>query len=166
MRPLATAVTKKESLRASVWRSCKAQANIPQIAVHLPSQPAAKAARVTALYLGALGIALFLWPRKVFSLFFDARELSASWIRVFGALCSLLAWYYHGASLGRPDGFLRATVSGRLALALVLVWIVAFGGGAPGLLLLAGTNTFGAITMRRALKASSARPPVLLSAPS
>ena len=119
-----------------------------------PPRPAARVANLTGAYIGLAGIALLVRPRRSFSCFFDPRELSAPWIRVFGALCALFGWYYRGAATGKPDGFLRATVSGRLALSVVLSSIVLFDTGPRGLLVLAFVNALGALMMHRALRQS------------
>jgi len=110
--------------------------------------------RFTALYLFGVGAALLLAPRSTFSLLFNPDEISTAWIRVFGSLCALLAWYYAGVvryNTAENRGFLHATVSGRLFLAVVLTAIATVGGGGRGLLLLAATNAAGALAMRRAL---------------
>jgi len=114
---------------------------------------AAGTAKFTALYLGCMGLALLLCPRRSFSLLFDPASMSTAWIRVFGSLCALLAWYYYGAASPESCGFEQATVSGRLALSVVLTCIVIFDKGPRGLLLLAATNAAGALGMRRALLA-------------
>ena len=67
-----------------------ASANVPVAAQ--------RAAKITGLYIGVIGIALFVAPVTCFSILFDPTELEPIWIRVFGSLCALLGWYYRGAS--------------------------------------------------------------------
>eukprot|EP00933_Yihiella_yeosuensis_P029065 TRINITY_DN2278_c0_g3_i1.p1 TRINITY_DN2278_c0_g3~~TRINITY_DN2278_c0_g3_i1.p1 ORF type:complete len:253 (-),score=49.94 TRINITY_DN2278_c0_g3_i1:258-950(-) len=126
----------------------------PPPSLSLPTAPA-RAARVTAVYLGVIGAALLVAPVATFSLLFEAKEITGPWIRVYGALCVLLAWYYEGAATGGDRGFLKATVSGRFALAGALV-VLSVTGGARWLLLLAAMNAAGAISMRRALTEEAA----------
>lgn len=59
---------------------------------------ARKAAKITGLYIGLIGIALFVFPTTCFGILFDPAEIQPIWIRVFGSLCALLGWYYYGAS--------------------------------------------------------------------
>ena len=59
---------------------------------------AQRAAKITGLYIGVIGIALFVAPVTCFSILFDPTEIKPIWIRVFGSLCALLGWYYRGAS--------------------------------------------------------------------
>eukprot|EP00931_Biecheleriopsis_adriatica_P120066 TRINITY_DN95211_c0_g1_i1.p1 TRINITY_DN95211_c0_g1~~TRINITY_DN95211_c0_g1_i1.p1 ORF type:complete len:258 (+),score=16.49 TRINITY_DN95211_c0_g1_i1:74-775(+) len=133
----------------------------------LPVSAAARTARLTAAYIGAVGIFLVLAPKASFSLLFDAQELRPLWVRVFGMLCALLAWYYRGAARGGDQGFLEATVSGRFVLSAGLAAIVAmeprvhsssaslynrFRCCHTGPLLLAATNAAGAWSMQRSLR--------------
>ena len=67
-------------------------------------EKAARAAKITGLYIGLIGVALFIAPVRCFSILFDPHELRSIWIRVFGTLCALLGWYYYKASYdGAPD---------------------------------------------------------------
>ena len=59
---------------------------------------ATRAAKITGIYIGLVGLALFVAPESCFSLLFDPQELRAIWIRVFGILCAVLGWYYYGAA--------------------------------------------------------------------
>lgn len=150
------ASARRRGAGARAWRRPRRGRAVLRVAAEAPaaaavSRRARLASFATAGYLLVMAVSLLAAPRPAFSLLFDAEALPEVWIRVFGLLCALLAWYYHGAASGRHDGFLRATVSGRLAFAAALTALVLCGGGPCGLLPLALVNALGALTMQRAL---------------
>eukprot|EP00931_Biecheleriopsis_adriatica_P070737 TRINITY_DN44529_c0_g1_i1.p1 TRINITY_DN44529_c0_g1~~TRINITY_DN44529_c0_g1_i1.p1 ORF type:complete len:225 (+),score=32.70 TRINITY_DN44529_c0_g1_i1:28-702(+) len=127
---------------------------LPPQNAFLPTFPA-RAARVTAVYLGAIGAALLIAPVSGFSLFFEAKRVTGPWIRVYGALCVLISWYSEGAATGGNRGFLKAaSFSGRLGLVGALA-VLAVAGDAPYLMLLAAINAAAAMSVRRALARES-----------
>jgi len=118
---------------------------------------ARRASYATGAYIGAVGAALLLAPTAVFSILFNAFDISSVWIRVFGVLCLTFSAYYVGTpffeSRGAPSGFYRSTVFGRTFVFVSLCAVALLERHAQrGLIILAVINAFSAFTMHLALR--------------
>lgn len=85
------------------------------------------------------------------------------WIRVGGVLASLFGFYYIGAAHGDFTGrglesFYRSTVYGRAFLGIAFTALVLTGKSQWQLLILAGVNVLGALSMQAALNNRFQRP--------
>ena len=112
---------------------------------------------MTGAYIGAVGAALLLAPTAVFSILFNAFDISSVWIRVFGVLCLTFSAYYVGTpffeSRGAPSGFYRSTVFGRTFVFVSLCAVALLERHAQrGLIILAVINAASAFTMHLALR--------------
>ena len=102
-------------------------------------------------------MALLLAPTAVFSILFNAFDISSVWIRVFGVLCLTFSAYYVGTpffeSRGAPSGFYRSTVFGRTFVFVSLCAVALLERHAQrGLIILAVINAASAFTMHLALR--------------
>lgn len=121
-----------------------------------PARAVRKSAKVTGAYIGLVGVALLARPRAVFSLLFNALEISSVWIRVFGVLCVTFGiWYTVVPSLeskGISLSYYRASVFGRAWVFASLVAIAVLEPSARlGLILLGSINALSAFVMHRAI---------------
>ena len=90
------------------------------------------------------------------------RSVAPVWIRVGGVLAALFGFYYIGAAHGDYtkkglNSFYRATVYGRVFLVLTFSTLVALKKSQWQLLILAGLNLVGAISMQKALNIEGSR---------
>ena len=118
-----------------------------------------RSAYLTGVYIGLAGLALMAAPHVTFSILFNAFDISATWIRVFGVLCVTFSSYYIGTAYydgkGKgADAFYQSTVYGRIFVFLALASITLFHGAQRGLFLLGVINAVSAYVMHRSLRAS------------
>jgi len=118
-----------------------------------------RSAYLTGVYIGLAGLALMAAPHVTFSILFNAFDISATWIRVFGVLCVTFASYYIGTAYydgkGKgADAFYQSTVYGRIFVFLALASITLFHDAQRGLFLLGVINAVSAYVMHRSLRAS------------
>ena len=133
------------------------------ISAHDGSRPASvpsrakRASYATGAYIGLVGAALLIAPTAVFSILFNAFDISSVWIRVFGVLCLTFSAYYVGTpffeSRGAPSGFYASTVFGRAFVFVSLCAVALLERHAQrGLITLAVINAASAFTMHLALR--------------
>jgi hypothetical protein len=94
----------------------------------------------------------YLLAPNFFLPLFGFSQTAEVWIRVMGLLIAILGGYYLYCARHNDVIFFRATVSGRIAFALGLVALVLLDVSKSALLILAATDTCGAIWTWRALK--------------
>jgi hypothetical protein len=130
----------------------------------LRARPPASAAALTGAYALIAGSALCAWPAATLAVIAPeaAAAVPAGWVRLGGLILATFGLQYAGASwhdcAGRcgAEGFYRASVPSRLALAAALALLVALGQVERGVLVLAALNATGALSMRRALQRAAA----------
>jgi len=125
------------------------------------SKRPAQLAMFTGLYIAVVGMALFIYPTKLFGLLFDVRSVTVGWIRVGAILAVVFGVYYIGTAVGDMQGysgaraFYMSTVVGRMFLFVGFAWLVAVGAAQSTLLLVGSVNMVGAVSMLIALQKSS-----------
>lgn len=122
----------------------------------VPSR-AKQASYATGAYIGLVGAALLIAPTAVFSILFNAFDISSVWIRVFGVLCLTFSAYYVGTpffeSRGAASGFYASTVFGRVFVFVSLCAVALLERHAQrGLIILGVINAASAFTMHLALR--------------
>ncbi|GAQ82280.1 protein with septum formation inhibitor MinC domain [Klebsormidium nitens] len=123
---------------------------------HTPLTKPAWAALFTGAYISVVGLAVLLWPVKLFGLLFNVKSISPGWIRVGGVLAMVFGAYYLGTPLLAQQGlgaeaFYWSTVVGRVFLFTAFCLLVALRLAQPGLLVLGAVNLAGAFAMYQAL---------------
>lgn len=118
-----------------------------------------RSAYLTGVYIGLAGLALMAAPHVTFSILFNAFDISATWIRVFGVLCVTFSSYYIGTAYydgkGKgADAFYTSTVYGRVFVFVALASITLVYGAQRGLFLLGVINAVSAYVMHRSLRAA------------
>lgn len=118
-----------------------------------------RSAYLTGVYIGLAGLALMVAPHVTFSILFNAFDISATWIRVFGVLCVTFSSYYIGTAYydgkGKgADAFYTSTVFGRVFVFVALASITLVYGAQRGLFLLGVINAVSAYVMHRSLRAA------------
>jgi hypothetical protein len=96
----------------------------------------------------------YLFVPNFFLPIFGLPQTDEIWIRVAGLLIAILGGYYLYCARHDDVIFFRATVPGRILFGFGLTALVFFGFSKPALLLLAVTDTVGAIWTWRSLKTS------------
>jgi hypothetical protein len=115
--------------------------------------PAAASIKYFGLYVVLTGIGLMLAPGLVLAPL-GIPTPTEVWIRVVGALASVVGYYYwHCASVGAVD-FFHATVRGRMAFAALMVLLIVLIAAPVALLLFAAVDLAGAAWTAWALRQS------------
>lgn len=107
--------------------------------------------KVFGAYASLTGFGLLLVP----DLFLAPLGLPAPtevWIRVLGALAIVLGYYYWVCGAAGALAFIRASVVGRIAFAVICVLLVLSGKGPIQLLLFGGVDFVAAVWTAVALK--------------
>lgn len=121
---------------------------------------AAMSVLVWGVYLIFAGLGFLLMPNFVLPLFGFATTTEA-WVRVVGLLAAILGMYYFYCAQWNVVPFFRLTVAGRLAFMAGSIGLVVLGISSPGLLIIGGLDTIGAIwtwlSLRAMTEVSAAR---------
>lgn len=116
---------------------------------------AAVSIKIFGVYVALSGVTLLLAPNLLLSLFGFAVT-SEIWIRVAGAIATVLGYYYWACGSAEAKAFFKASVVGRFLFAALCLGLVV-GAAAPWQLLLFGVlDVLGALWTAAALRKESA----------
>ena len=115
--------------------------------------PAARSVAVWTVYALLVGILLLVVPNFLLGLF-QIEETSESWVRVLGSVVVLLAIYYGFMAREDSGSMFRATVIGRVLVAIVLT-LLAFTTGPWQLVLFAVVDLAGAVWTQLSLRSAA-----------
>ena len=99
---------------------------------------------VWGIYLIFAGLGFLLMPNFVLPLF-GLPTTTEAWVRVVGLLAAIVGMYYYFCARWEIVPFFRLTVAGRLIFMAGAVGLVMTGSSGPGLLIIGGLDTIGAI---------------------
>jgi len=114
-----------------------------------------RAAMVTGTYILAVGVCLFLFPRRLFHAVVPMGETlsSAVWLRVVAAAAIAFGLYYRAVAENGATGFYKATVTGRYFVGTSLLFLALFSQHANAALFAVGlVNFLGAFAMKKSLE--------------
>ena len=115
--------------------------------------PAAASIKYFGLYVVLIGAGLMLVPGWVFAPLGIATPTEV-WIRVVGALASVLGYYYWHCGNNGAVAFFDATVRGRVAFAALMVLLIVVFAAPVQLLVFAAVDLAGAAWTGWALRQS------------
>jgi len=114
-----------------------------------------RAAMVTGTYILAVGVFLFLFPRRLFHAVVPIGETlsSAVWLRVVATAAIAFGLYYRAVAENGETGFYKATVTGRYFVGTSLLFLALFSQHANLALFAVGlVNFLGAFAMKKSLE--------------
>lgn len=114
-----------------------------------------RAAMVTGTYILAVGVCLFLFPRRLFHAVVPIGETlsSAVWLRVVATAAIAFGLYYRAVAENGETGFYKATVTGRYFVGTSLLFLALFSQHANLALFAVGlVNFLGAFAMKKSLE--------------
>jgi len=114
-----------------------------------------RAAMVTGTYILAVGVFLFLFPRRLFHAVVPIGETlsSAVWLRVVATAAIAFGLYYRAVAENGEIGFYKATVTGRYFVGTSLLFLALFSQHANLALFAVGlVNFLGAFAMKKSLE--------------
>ena len=114
-----------------------------------------RAAMVTGTYILAVGVCLFLFPRRLFHAVVPIGETlsSAVWLRVVATAAIAFGLYYRAVAENGETGFYKATVTGRYFVGTSLLFLALFSQHANLALFAVGlVNFLGAFAMKMSLE--------------
>ena len=114
-----------------------------------------RAAMVTWTYILAVGVCLFLFPRRLFHAVVPIGETlsSAVWLRVVATAAIAFGLYYRAVAENGETGFYKATVTGRYFVGTSLLFLALFSQHANLALFAVGlVNFLGAFAMKKSLE--------------
>jgi hypothetical protein len=116
--------------------------------------PPARTLVAFALYMTAVGAILVVSPNTLLALV-RLPSTSEIWIRVLGMFMIIVSYYYYRTAVSEATAFFRATVYGRIAMALFLTGLAVAGMAGPVLVLFGLAELAGAAATALALRSSS-----------
>jgi hypothetical protein len=114
------------------------------------------------IYMAATGLVLAVAPNVLLPLL-GLPPTDEPWIRLLGAFMIVVAYYYYRCAIAEQVAFFRATVHGRMAIAIFLLGLAVVL-PATVLVLFAAMEVAGALVTARALGSSAGRAAVVESA--
>lgn len=107
--------------------------------------------KVWGVYVAALGIALLVAPEVLLGLF-GIPHPEEVWVRVLGALTTIVGYYYWASSVGNATAFFIASVYGRVAFCAACIALIGVAGAPWQLLLFGFVDVLGAAWTFTALR--------------
>lgn len=116
--------------------------------------PASMSVKLFGLYVSLTGVGLLLAPAAVLSLLGIAAPTDV-WIRVVGALATVLGSYYWVCGAAGDVHFMRISVIGRFVFAALCLALVLTVSAPPQLLLFGAIDIAGALWTSRGLRGAA-----------
>lgn len=106
-----------------------------------------------AIYMALTGVVLVISPNTLFGIL-RLPLTQEPWIRLLGMFMIIVSYYYYRTAVSEATQFFRATIQGRAAIGLFLVWLALTGTGWV-LVLFALAEWAGALATWLALRSSA-----------
>jgi len=114
------------------------------------NRPAKLSVLVFGTYLVGLGLTLLLAPNVLLGVFGIPRT-DEVWVRILGSVLTVIGYYQIQGGRAESEWFMRASVVGRIGIALTLFGLVAAGAAVPVLALFGAVDLAGAMWTAYAL---------------
>jgi hypothetical protein len=116
--------------------------------------PAAASVKYFGVYVIVTGLGLMLMPALVLAPL-GVPAPTEVWIRVVGALATVVGYYYWACGTANAVAFFRATVGGRIAFAALMGLLIVLFSAPTQLVLFAAVDLAGAAWTARGLRGES-----------
>lgn len=126
----------------------------PAVPFQAQGHPAAFSMKAFAAYIALTGLGLMVAPGALLAPLGIAAPAEI-WVRVLGAVATVLAIYYWVGGASGNEAFIRATITGRIVFCALCVGLILLASAPPQLLLFGAIDVVAAIWTWRALRPAS-----------